>query len=156
MFNAFQWNYFNLVYTCNIALILYLKRDVTKFRIPPPPLSHNVTLRRPLNVWRNLWMAPYDNCNWLKSVARKSPHYIKIEYGIKIVTYIVGAVNDMWCDILCECVGINLQKWNIPGIYKGIRDITREIPEQKLSIYFINRIKTRSFATTLINYLETW
>ena len=46
MFNAFQWNCFNLVYTCNIALILFLKRDITKFRIPPP-LSHNVTLRRP-------------------------------------------------------------------------------------------------------------
>ena len=46
MFNAFQWNFFNLVYTCNIALILFLKCDVTKFRIPPP-LSHNVTLRRP-------------------------------------------------------------------------------------------------------------
>ena len=46
-----------------IALILLLKCDVIKFRIPPP-LSHNVTLRRPpspLNVWLNLWMAPYWN-----------------------------------------------------------------------------------------------
>ena len=54
------WNCFNLVDTCNIALILFLKCDVTKCRIPPP-LSHNVSLRRPppaLNVWRNLWMAP--------------------------------------------------------------------------------------------------
>ena len=45
-------------YTCNIALILFLKCDVTKNRISPPL----VTLRRPpppLNVWRNLWMAPY-------------------------------------------------------------------------------------------------
>ena len=44
MFIAFQWNCFSLVDTCNIALILFLKCDVTKFRIP---LSHNVTLRRP-------------------------------------------------------------------------------------------------------------
>ena len=42
---AFQWNCFNLVYTCNIGLILFLKCDVTKFR--NLPLSHNVTLRRP-------------------------------------------------------------------------------------------------------------
>ena len=49
MFNAFQWNCFNLVYTCNIALILVLKCDVSKFRIPPPPLPHNVTLRRTLS-----------------------------------------------------------------------------------------------------------
>ena len=47
MFNALQWNCFNLVYTCNIALILFFKCDVTKFRIPPPFLSHNVTLRWP-------------------------------------------------------------------------------------------------------------
>ena len=46
LFNAFQWNCLNLVYTCNIALILFLKCNVTKLRIPPP-LSHNVTLRRP-------------------------------------------------------------------------------------------------------------
>ena len=58
MCNAFQWNYFNLVDTCNIAIILFLKCDVTKFRIPPLL----VTLRPPppLNVWRNLWMHP--NC----------------------------------------------------------------------------------------------
>ena len=42
-----QWNCFNLVDTCNIALILFLKCDVTKFRIrPPPSLSHNDTLCR--------------------------------------------------------------------------------------------------------------
>ena len=35
-----------LVEMCNIALILFLKCDVTKFRIPTP-LSHNLTLRRP-------------------------------------------------------------------------------------------------------------
>jgi hypothetical protein len=46
MFNTFQWNCFNLVDTCNMALILFLKCDVTKFRITLP-LSHNVTLRRP-------------------------------------------------------------------------------------------------------------
>ena len=46
MFNALQWNCSNLVETCNIALILFLKCDVTKFRIPPP-LSHNVPLRPP-------------------------------------------------------------------------------------------------------------
>ena len=44
MFNDFQWNCFNLVYTFNIALILFLKCDVTKFRIP----LLLVTLRRPL------------------------------------------------------------------------------------------------------------
>ena len=67
MFNAFQWNSFNLVYTCNIALILFLKCDVTKFRTPPP-LSDNVRLRRPppspLNVWRDLWMAPKVLRKW--------------------------------------------------------------------------------------------
>ena len=35
MFNAFQWNCFNLVDTSNIALILFSKCDVTKCRIPP-------------------------------------------------------------------------------------------------------------------------
>ena len=45
LFNAFQWNCFNLVYTCNIALILFLKCDFTKFRIPPPL----VTRRPPLS-----------------------------------------------------------------------------------------------------------
>ena len=38
-------NCFNLVYTCNIALILFLKCDFTKFRIPPLPchtMSHFV------------------------------------------------------------------------------------------------------------------
>ena len=47
MFNAFQWNCFNLVDTCDIALQLFLKCDITKFWIPPSPMSHNVTLRRP-------------------------------------------------------------------------------------------------------------
>ena len=50
MFNAFQWNCFNLVDTCNIALILSLKCDVTKFRIPLPPchtMSHFVDPLRP-------------------------------------------------------------------------------------------------------------
>ena len=56
MFNAFQWNCFNLADSCNIALILFLKCDVTKFRIPPP-LSSTPS---PLNVWRNLWMAPCE------------------------------------------------------------------------------------------------
>ena len=45
MINAFQWNCFNLVDTCNIALILFFKCDVSKFRIPPLPLSHNATPR---------------------------------------------------------------------------------------------------------------
>ena len=44
--NAFQWNCFNSVDTCNIALILlvFLKCDVTKFTIPPPcsTISHFV------------------------------------------------------------------------------------------------------------------
>ena len=36
-----------MVDTCNIAVILFFKCDVTKFRIPPSPPSHNVTLHRP-------------------------------------------------------------------------------------------------------------
>ena len=64
MLNAFQWNCFNLVYTCNIALILFLKCSVTKFRIPPPPLSHFVDPLTLLNVWRNLWMAPKYSILW--------------------------------------------------------------------------------------------
>ena len=56
------WNCFNLVDTCNIALILFLKCNVTKFRIPSTPLlvtvSQFVDPLPPLNVWRNLWMAP--------------------------------------------------------------------------------------------------
>ena len=64
MFNAFQWNCFNLIYTHNIALILFLKCDVTQFRIPPP-LSRNVTLRRPLppltcDVIYGLPLTPWD------------------------------------------------------------------------------------------------
>ena len=59
LFNAFQWNCFNLVYTCNIALILFLKCDVTKFRIPPPPchtlstlpLTCDVVYGRPLTYF---------------------------------------------------------------------------------------------------------
>ena len=60
MFNAFQWNCFNLVYTCNIALILFLKCNVTKFRIPSPLVTqcHTSSTPSPLNVWRNLWMSP--------------------------------------------------------------------------------------------------
>jgi hypothetical protein len=46
MSNAFQWNCFNLVYTCNIALILFL--NVMSENLGSlSPLSHNVTLRRP-------------------------------------------------------------------------------------------------------------
>ena len=62
MFNV-QWNCFNLVNTCNIALILFLKCDVTKFRIPTSPChtTHtSSTPSSPLNVWRNLWMPPYS------------------------------------------------------------------------------------------------
>ena len=61
MFSAFQWNCFNLVDTCNIALILFLKCDVTKFRIPPRAchtMSHFLNPSTPLNVWRNLWIPP--------------------------------------------------------------------------------------------------
>ena len=36
-------NKINLVDTCNIALILFLKCDVTKFRIPPPLFKHTMT-----------------------------------------------------------------------------------------------------------------
>ena len=47
MFNAFQWNCFNLVDTCNTALILFLKCDVTKFRIPPPLVTQCHTSSTP-------------------------------------------------------------------------------------------------------------
>ena len=64
MFNAFELNCFNLVDTCNIALILFLKCEVTKLRIPPSSLvtqcHTSSTLSAPLNVWRNLWMYPYQ------------------------------------------------------------------------------------------------
>ena len=52
MINDFQWKCFNLVYTSNIALILFLKCDVTKFRIHTPPpcqtMSHFVDPLPPL------------------------------------------------------------------------------------------------------------
>ena len=41
-----KMNKTNLVGRCNIALILFLKCDVPKFRIPSP-FSHNVILRQP-------------------------------------------------------------------------------------------------------------
>ena len=61
LFNAFQWHCFNLVDTCNIALILFLKCDVTKFQTRPLVTQcHTSSIpSSPLNVWRNLWMAPY-------------------------------------------------------------------------------------------------
>ena len=39
--------YNNLVDTCNISLILFLKCDVTKFRIPPPLVTQYHTLSTP-------------------------------------------------------------------------------------------------------------
>ena len=59
-----QWNCFNLVNTCNIALILFLKCDITKFRIPLPLVTQCHASSTPsvsLNVWRNLWMSPFIN-----------------------------------------------------------------------------------------------
>ena len=60
---------------CNIALILFLKCDVTKlkFRIlPPSPLvtqCHTLsTPSAPLNVWHNLWMPPNLSIELLLSV----------------------------------------------------------------------------------------
>ena len=47
MCNVFQWNCFNLVYTCNIALILFFKCDVTEFRIPPPVVTQCHTSSTP-------------------------------------------------------------------------------------------------------------
>ena len=59
MFNAFEWNCFNLVDTCNIALILFLKCDVTKFGTTPcHTMSHFVDPPPPLNVWCNFWRTP--------------------------------------------------------------------------------------------------
>ena len=58
---CFSIELFNLVDTCNIALILFLNVMSQHLGSLAPPLSHNVALRRPplpLNVWRNLWMVP--------------------------------------------------------------------------------------------------
>ena len=102
MFNAFQWNCFNLVYTCNIALIL-LKFDVTKFRIPPPLVTQchtSSTPSPPLNVWSNLWMPPkskvrtakyfpsdfsIENC--LKQGDALSPLLLILLYNMPLGTY---------------------------------------------------------------------
>ena len=49
--NPLLFIYNNLVDRCNIALILFLKCVVTKFRIPPcHTMSHFVDSLRPLNV----------------------------------------------------------------------------------------------------------
>ena len=59
------WRHIFCNFTLETIKLKQQKCDVTKFRIPPPSLSHNVTLSRPpsapLNVWRNLWMPPYGN-----------------------------------------------------------------------------------------------
>ena len=63
MSNAFQWNCFNLVVTCNIALILFLKCDVTKFRIlllPFHTMLYFVEIGRA--VRRNVTL--YDKEGW--------------------------------------------------------------------------------------------
>ena len=53
--NPLLYIYNNLMDTCNIALILFLKCDVTKFRIPPFTQCHtSSTPSAPLNVRRNL------------------------------------------------------------------------------------------------------
>ena len=44
------YNFYNLVDTCNITLILFLKCDFTTFRIPPPPCHTLSTLSAPFNV----------------------------------------------------------------------------------------------------------
>jgi hypothetical protein len=94
MFNAFQCNCFNLVDTCNIALILFLKFYVTKFRIPLHPLSHNVTLCQPplpplrcdviyecplilhqfLNILHNIQQI-YGDFSWLENSFRHSGYF---------------------------------------------------------------------------------
>ena len=51
--NSLLYIYNNLVDTCIIALILFLKYDVTKFRILAPlchTMSHFLDPLRPLNV----------------------------------------------------------------------------------------------------------
>ena len=66
LLNAFQWNCFNLLDTCNIALIQFLKCDVTKFRISPfpchtmshfiDPLTCHVIYGCPLIIGRQTWL----------------------------------------------------------------------------------------------------
>ena len=60
-----------LVDTCNIALILFLKCDVTKFRIPPSLVTQfhtSSTPSTPFNGWRNLWIAPNNNTKTQESI----------------------------------------------------------------------------------------
>ena len=71
MFNAFQWNCINLVYTCNIALILFLKCDVTKFRIPLPlwhTMSHFVDPLPPLTC-DVIYRWPLRRIAWKKEIS---------------------------------------------------------------------------------------
>ena len=96
MFNGFQWNCFKLFDTCNIALILFLKCDVTK-------LSHNLTLRQhpsaPLNVWRNyLWMPPDIDTDQLTPF----PSQFKVLYLlISLVTFSYSVTSWEWSCSLC-------------------------------------------------------
>ena len=76
---------FKFVYTCNIALILFLNRDVIKFRIPPP-LPHNVTLRRP---------PPPLTCD--------------VIYGWALNVFL--KVLFVWC--MCVCMCLCVQKINV-------------------------------------------
>ena len=101
MCNAFQWNCFNLVYTCNIALLLFLKCDVTKFRTPP--LSHNVTLRRPpipIKVWRNLWMDP----NVFTTTEKRN---VKVYFQFQIASFSVA----IWLHLYMTFLMLYFKNW---------------------------------------------
>ena len=74
LFNM-QCNCFNLVDTCKIALILFLKCAVTKFRIPPPLVTQchtSSTSSAPLNMWCNLWMPPNLLVKMLKIIISRT------------------------------------------------------------------------------------
>ena len=104
MFSAFQWNCFILVYTSNIALILFLKCDVTKCRIPPPLFTQCHTLSTPslpLNVWRNLWMVP-----------NKYLHYIFIQINLPAILFYLVSFYTVTLDRYRKT-----QTPDIPGIH---------------------------------------
>ena len=109
MFNDFQWCCFNLVDMCNIALILFLKCDVTKFRIPLTPLvtqchtmSHFVDPSAPpLNVWRNLRMPPIQFVTFVQHIICLFYQYLLIHINmiIKVVNMLILRSINYFCYI---------------------------------------------------------
>ena len=110
MYNAFQWNCFNLVDTCNITLILLLKCDVTKFRIPPPLVTQchtSSTPSTPLNVWCNLCMPP-NLFNLLSGCDVSTRHAVVIMHWL--------CVNMLCCNSVFP-----LRLWNLFQVFTGVK-----------------------------------